>query len=198
MPENGPTRLYKSLTNHEVNIQKIKERLRKNEIIRRIFISIAKLEPCFAREIKNDTGITHKEFYNNIDSIKYLGIVGRIAVRDVDIKNPKNWLERDGLKKFNEWTTYMFPGQKQQYYSNSGFYYITKKGDEKEIIDFICKLENIKESNEKITIYDKNKCCICGETKNLKMPFKKNKNFKICEQCLKSISIEDLNKKLKE
>lgn len=153
MPETGPTRLYNTNHKKEHNIFKARARLRDNEKARRVFIAIAKLEPCFAHQIKEHSEVTKTDFYNAFQVLKNLGICKRIGI--LEIKNPKNWVEKEALKKWDEFSKNMPESTKNYFFAKTGIYYVTEFGNNEDFIKFVCNLEDIKELPGNLTNYNK-------------------------------------------
>lgn len=148
MPEDGPNK-YKDMKikKKDYNIFIIKRKLSEKEFLRKIFLGVAKFEPSRAGEVIEYCEVFNRgEFYNAINVLRGLGIINRKAINE--IKNPKTWLDKECLKKFEAWNITMGKKQKNYYHSKTGFYYITKIGNE--VLDWACKLEGVDEKPKQI------------------------------------------------
>ena len=111
---------------HEYNEAFIKKQFAEKANLPQIYITLMKHEPALIHEIYQEVLLTKQTCYSLLFNLIKLGLVDRIYVSKLN--NPKEGIETDALKKFDDWASTMPPNLKRYYYGKTSLWYITENG----------------------------------------------------------------------
>lgn len=145
MPRNRPLniKIGKGNSNHNpVKPVVIIRKLKQHDNLRKIFLEIAKKEPCIVSEILVEhPNIDKHSAYKTIAILVKFGIVEKIKVSEAFKKKKKTWAEKKLIAKFNDWTSKMFKKLKEYYFYRTHYQIITEYGEQ--FIKLCCEKENV-------------------------------------------------------
>jgi len=155
MPKDRPLmfklKIKEKPNNSEKSTSILRYKLKNDETLRKVFLNVAKYEPCRISEIQEDLIVVKQTAYNKLKTLVNFKVIEKLPIIEVITKDKKNFIERKIIEKFEDWTSKMPKTIKSYYQSRTNYYFLTEFGET--FIEWACKFEGIE--FEKINVLEK-------------------------------------------